>query len=27
VDQAKADIISGKVQVHDYMSDDSCPVK
>jgi basic membrane protein A len=27
VDQAKADIISGKIQVHDYMSDDSCPVK
>ncbi|WP_417806719.1 BMP family lipoprotein [Thioclava sp.] len=27
VDQAKADIASGKIQVHDYMSDDSCPVK
>ncbi|KEO52682.1 BMP family lipoprotein [Thioclava pacifica] len=27
VDQAKADIISGKVTVHDYMSDDSCPVQ
>lgn len=27
VDQAKADIIAGKIQVHDYMSDDSCPVK
>ena len=27
VDQAKADIIAGKIKVHDYMSDDSCPVK
>ncbi|MBD3803874.1 MAG: BMP family ABC transporter substrate-binding protein [Thioclava sp.] len=27
VDQAKADIIAGKVTVHDYMSDDSCPVQ
>ncbi|KEP69151.1 membrane protein [Thioclava dalianensis] len=27
VDQAKADIISGKIKVHDYMSDDSCPVE
>ena len=26
VEAAKADIISGKVTVHDYMSDDSCPV-
>jgi basic membrane protein A len=26
VEQAKADIISGKLQVHDYMSDNSCPV-
>jgi basic membrane protein A len=25
VDQAKADIISGKIMVHDYMSDNSCP--
>ena len=25
-DQAKADIISGKIQVHDYMSDNKCPV-
>ena len=25
VDQAKADIIAGKVQVHDYMSNNSCP--
>jgi basic membrane protein A len=24
-DQAKADIISGKIKVHDYMSDNSCP--
>jgi basic membrane protein A len=23
--QAKADIISGKLQVHDYMSDNACP--
>jgi basic membrane protein A len=23
-DQAKADIISGKIQVHDYMSDQKC---
>lgn len=27
VDAAKADIISGKIKVHDYMSDNSCPVK
>ncbi|KFE35797.1 BMP family lipoprotein [Thioclava atlantica] len=27
VDQAKADIIDGKIEVHDYMSDDSCPVQ
>ena len=26
VDQAKADIISGKIQVHDYMTDNKCPV-
>jgi basic membrane protein A len=26
VEAAKADIIAGKVTVHDYMSDDSCPV-
>jgi basic membrane protein A and related proteins len=25
VDKAKADIIAGTVQVHDYMSDDKCP--
>jgi len=25
VDQAKADIIAGKIVVHDYMSDNSCP--
>jgi len=25
VDQAKADIISGKIVVHDYMSDNNCP--
>ncbi len=25
VEQAKADIISGKIKVHDYMSDQSCP--
>ena len=25
VDQAKADIIAGKIQVHDYMADQSCP--
>jgi basic membrane protein A len=24
VDQAKADIISGKLKVHDYMSDNKC---
>ena len=23
---AKADIISGKIQVHDYMSDNKCPM-
>ncbi len=27
VDAAKAGIISGKIKVHDYMSDNSCPVK
>jgi basic membrane protein A and related proteins len=26
VDEARAKIISGEIQVHDYMSDDSCPV-
>ncbi len=26
VDAAKADIISGKIKVHDYMSDNKCPV-
>ena len=25
VEAAKADIVSGKVQVHDYMADNSCP--
>ena len=25
-DQAKADIISGKIQVHDYMTDNKCPM-
>jgi basic membrane protein A len=25
-DAAKADIISGKIQVHDYMADNKCPV-
>lgn len=25
VDQAKADIIAGKIQVHDYMSNNACP--
>ena len=24
-DQAEKDIISGKIQVHDYMSDNKCP--
>jgi len=27
VDAAKADIIAGKIQVHDYMSDNKCPVE
>jgi basic membrane protein A len=27
VEAAKADIISGKVQVHDYMADNKCPVE
>ena len=27
VEQAKAQIISGELKVHDYMSDSSCPVK
>ncbi len=26
VEAAKADIISGKIQIHDYMSDNKCPV-
>ena len=26
VEAAKAKIISGEIEVHDYMSDDSCPV-
>jgi basic membrane protein A and related proteins len=26
VDAAKADIISGKIEVHDYMADSKCPV-
>ena len=25
-EQAKADIISGKISVHDYMSDNKCPI-
>ena len=25
VDKAKADIVSGKIKVHDYMSDSKCP--
>ena len=25
VDKAKADIIAGKIMVHDYMSDNKCP--
>ncbi len=25
VDQAKADIVSGKLKIHDYMTDNSCP--
>ena len=27
VDEAKAKIIAGEIEVHDYMSDNSCPVK
>ena len=27
VEQSKAQIISGELKVHDYMSDSSCPVK
>jgi basic membrane protein A len=27
VEQAKADIIAGKIAVHDYMSDNTCPVE
>jgi basic membrane protein A len=26
VEQAKKDIIAGKIDVHDYMSDNKCPV-
>ena len=26
VEAAEAKIISGEIEVHDYMSDDSCPV-
>jgi basic membrane protein A len=26
VEDAKAKIIAGEIEVHDYMSDDSCPV-
>ena len=25
VDGAKADIVSGKLKVHDYMADNACP--
>ena len=25
VEKAKADIISGAIEVHDYMSDEKCP--
>ena len=25
VDKAKADIIAGTIEVHDYMSDNACP--
>ena len=27
VEQAREDIVSGKIKVHDYMSDNNCPVK
>ncbi|MEQ1521299.1 MAG: BMP family ABC transporter substrate-binding protein, partial [Aestuariivirga sp.] len=27
VEKAKADIIAGTVKVHDYMSDNKCPVE
>ena len=27
VDAAKADIISGKIKVHDYTEDNKCPVE
>jgi basic membrane protein A len=27
IEAAKADIISGKLAVHDYMSDSKCPVE
>jgi basic membrane protein A and related proteins len=27
VEAAKADIISGKIAVHDYMEDNKCPVE
>ena len=26
VETAKANIIAGKIKVHDYMTDDKCPV-
>ena len=26
VDEAKAKIVAGEIQVHDYMSDSACPV-
>jgi basic membrane protein A len=26
VEEAKAKIVSGEIEVHDYMSDSSCPV-
>ena len=25
IEQAKSDIIAGKIKVHDYMSDNTCP--
>jgi basic membrane protein A len=27
VDKARADIVAGTIQVHDYMSDEKCPVQ
>ena len=27
IEAAKADIISGKLKVHDYMEDNKCPVE